>query len=123
METNALDATVKTFADSRTVIDLDLERLTLFLHLFLFFSRLKRILKRDVVEEREFDFHEGGRAAVGVAGQSRTEFSRSEVIMGTMMMSLMTGTFLRHGPSWNDPVNSQIAIPCVQRSAGYSSSI
>jgi hypothetical protein len=38
METNVgIDGSaVKTFADSRTVIDLDLERLTLFLHLSLF---------------------------------------------------------------------------------------
>ncbi len=54
-----------------------------------FFSRLIRILNRNVVQEREFDFHEGARAAVGVAGQCRTEFSRFEVIMGAMMMSLM----------------------------------
>ena len=94
METNVDDSAVKTFADSRTVIDLDLERLTLFLHLSLIFFQPvdKNFEPKRCVEEREFDFffHEGGRAAVGVAGQSRTEFSRFDVIIGAMMMSLMT---------------------------------
>ena len=58
METNVDDSAVKTFADSRTVIDLDLERLTLFLHLSLIFFQPvdKNFEPKRCVEEREFDF-------------------------------------------------------------------
>jgi hypothetical protein len=92
METNVgIDG--QTFADSRPVIDLDLERLTLF---FAFISPFfyqpvdKNFEAKRCGGEENLIFHEGGRAAVGVAGQSRTEFSRFDVIIGAMMMSLMT---------------------------------